>query len=89
MQRQLAGVFVLTSCALAAVVARTLPSGVDLLVAHEQIDRPFKWDSDLEARVQALTAAEINAAFRKRIDPGSLSIVKAGDFKPAGAYTDR
>ena len=58
-----------------------------LLVAHEQLDRPFKWDSDLEARIQALTVAEINAAFRKHIDPGGLSIVKSGDFKTAGAYT--
>ncbi len=58
-----------------------------LLLAHEQLDRPFKWDADLEARIQALTVAEINAAFRKHIDPASLSIVKAGDFKTAGAYT--
>jgi zinc protease len=58
-----------------------------LLVAHEQLDRPFKWDSDLEARIQALTVAEINAAFRKHIDPGGVSIVKSGDFKTAGAYT--
>jgi zinc protease len=60
-----------------------------LLVAHEQIGRPFKWDADLEARIQALTAADVTAAFRKHIDPGALSIVKAGDFKPAGAYTNR
>ena len=58
-----------------------------LLVSHEQIDRPFKWDADLEARIQALTAAEINAAFRKHIDPNALSIVKAGDFKTTGAYS--
>jgi hypothetical protein len=29
---------------------------------------------------------QINAAFRKHIDPNALSIVKAGDFKTAGAY---
>ena len=33
-----------------------------------------------------LTAADVNAAFRKHIDPGALSIVKAGDFNTAGAY---
>jgi zinc protease len=60
---------------------------LNLLVAHEQLDRPFKWDADLEARIQALTVAEINAAFRKHIDPAALSVVKAGDFKTAGAYT--
>ena len=57
-----------------------------LMVSHEQLDRPFKWDSDLESRIQALTAEQINAAFRKHIDPNSVSIVKAGDFKTAGAY---
>ncbi len=57
-----------------------------LMVSHEQIGRPFKWDADLEARIQALTVEQINAAFRKHIDPGGLSIVKAGDFKTAGAY---
>ncbi|HEU4935686.1 MAG TPA: pitrilysin family protein [Vicinamibacterales bacterium] len=57
-----------------------------LMVSHEQLDRPFKWDSDLESRIQALTAEQINAAFRKHIDPNGVSIVKAGDFKTAGAY---
>lgn len=57
-----------------------------LMVSHEQLDRPFKWDSDLEAKIQALTLEQINAAFRKHIDPNALSIVKAGDFKTAGAY---
>jgi len=57
-----------------------------LMVSHEQLKRPFKWDSDLESRIQALTAEQINAAFRKHIDPNSVSIVKAGDFKTAGAY---
>jgi predicted Zn-dependent peptidase len=33
-----------------------------------------------------LTVEQINAAFRKHIDPAALSIVKAGDFKTAGAY---
>ena len=56
------------------------------MVSHEQIDRPFKWDADLEAKIQALTVEQINAAFRKHIDPNALSIVKAGDFKTAGAY---
>jgi zinc protease len=57
-----------------------------LVMSHEQLDRPFKWDSDLEARIQSLTVEQVNAAFRKHIDPAALSIVKAGDFKTAGAY---
>jgi zinc protease len=57
-----------------------------LMASHEQLDRPFKWVADLEARIQALTVDEINAAFRKHIDPKGVSIVKAGDFQTAGAY---
>ena len=57
-----------------------------LMVSHEQLGRPFTWDSDLEARIQSLTVEQINAAFRKHIDPNSVSIVKAGDFNTAGAY---
>jgi zinc protease len=57
-----------------------------LMVSHEQLDRSYKWDSDLESKIQALTIDQINAAFRKHIDPSALSIVKAGDFSTAGAY---
>jgi zinc protease len=57
-----------------------------LMASHEQIDRPLKWDADLESRIQGLTVEEINAAFRRHIDPNGVSIVKAGDFKTAGAY---
>jgi zinc protease len=57
-----------------------------LLVSHEQLDRPFTWDADLERRIDALTADQVNAAFRKHIDPNGVSIVKAGDFKAAGVF---
>ena len=59
---------------------------LNLMVSHEELDRPFKWDADLEAKIQALTADQVNAAFRKHIDPNGVSIVKAGDFKAAGVY---
>ena len=59
---------------------------LSLVASHEQLDRPFKWDADLEAKIQALTAEQINAAFRKHIDPNGVSIVKAGDFEAAGVY---
>ena len=59
---------------------------LNLMVSHEQLNRPLKWDADLEARIQSLTADQVNAAFRKHIDPKSVSIVKAGDFKAAGVY---
>ena len=41
---------------------------------------------DLEAKIQALTLDQVNAAFRKHIDASQISIVKAGDFKAAGVY---
>jgi zinc protease len=59
---------------------------VALMVSHEQIDRPLQWDADLEKKIAALTADQVNAAFRRHIDPAALSIVKAGDFKAAGVY---
>src|SRR5205814_4303377 len=43
-----------------------------LMVSHEQVDRPFKWDADLELRIQALTVEEINAAFHRHIDPNGV-----------------
>ncbi|MBZ5617827.1 MAG: insulinase family protein [Acidobacteriia bacterium] len=57
-----------------------------LLASHEQLGRTMKWDEQLEQKIQALTAEQISAAFRKHIDAAALSIVKAGDFRAAGVY---
>jgi zinc protease len=57
-----------------------------VLAQHEQDGRTMKWDQQLEAKIQSLTPEQINAAFRKHIDPEAVSIVKAGDFKAAGVY---
>jgi hypothetical protein len=54
---------------------------LNLMVSHEQLGRPLKWDADLEAKIQALTVDQVNAAFRKHIDPSGVSIVKAGTSK--------
>ena len=71
------------------LVSRTTDAAlVGLLAAHEQQSRTMKWDEQLEQKIQALTPAEINAAFHKHIDPAALSIVKAGDFKAAGVYKE-
>jgi zinc protease len=59
---------------------------LNLLALHEQLNRPYTWDADLEAKIDRLTVDEINAAFRKHIDPKALSIVKAGDFRAAGVF---
>jgi zinc protease len=57
-----------------------------LLTQHEQLGRSMQWDADLEAKLRALTPAQITEAFRKHIDPAQVSIVKAGDFKAAKVY---
>jgi zinc protease len=56
------------------------------LISHEQLDRPLKWDSDVEMKIASLTPEEINAAFRKHIDPAGMTIVKAGDFAAAKVF---
>ena len=55
-----------------AALARTILS---------HFDRTMKWDEQLDAKIEALTPEQINAAFRRHIDPDELCIVKAGDFK--------
>jgi zinc protease len=55
------------------------------LGAREFWGRTMKWDEALEAKVSALTAQEVSEAFRRHIDPASLTVVKAGDFKKAAA----
>lgn len=55
------------------------------------LKRTLAWDEDFEKKVQALTPAQIKAAFNKYIDYNKMVIVKAGEFSksqknaPAGA----
>ena len=56
------------------------------IISRDQIGRTLKWDEQLEAKIQALTVEQINAAFRKHLDPAALTIVKAGDFKKVAVY---
>ena len=37
------------------------------IAVRERAGRTLRWDQQIEARIQALTAEEITAAFRKRI----------------------
>jgi zinc protease len=48
-------------------------------------DRTFAFDADFERKVEALTLADVNAAFRKYVDPAKLTYVKAGDFAKKAA----
>ena len=59
---------------------------VGLIASHEQLGRTMLYDEQQEARIQALTLEQINAAFRKYMDPAGVTIVKAGDFKKAAVY---
>ncbi|HJY75404.1 MAG TPA: pitrilysin family protein [Burkholderiales bacterium] len=43
--------------------------------------RTFAWDVDFEAKIAALTPAQVDAALRRHFDPAKLSLVTAGDFK--------
>jgi zinc protease len=68
-------------------VARTEDSQIaNTLMSRERWDRILQWDAKLEAAVAALTPEQLNAAFKRHVDPAAISIVKGGDFKKAGAY---
>ncbi len=49
-------------------------------------DRTYEWSRQFEGKLMAVTLLQLNAAFRKAIDPVKLSVVMAGDqdkVKPA------
>jgi len=50
------------------------------IVARRFAGRTLAYDEMLEARLQALTPAQVNAAVRKYVDPSKILIVRAGDF---------
>jgi zinc protease len=71
--------------------ARTMGRAQDqpllrLIVTREDADRTLAWDEQMDAKLDALTADQVNAAFRRHVDASTLSIVKAGDFKTADVY---
>jgi len=63
-------------------LARTQDRGLAArITSYLFLGRTFAWDADLEAKITALTPAQVNAALAKYIDPAKLSLVAAGDFK--------
>lgn len=44
------------------------------------------WDEKRDAAISALTPEQVNAAFKRHVEPLAVSIVKGGDFKKAGVY---
>ena len=53
------------------------------------LGRTTKFDGDLEARINVLTAAQVSDAFRKYVKMENLVIVRAGDFKSKGINPDK
>ncbi|MFK3738443.1 M16 family metallopeptidase [Massilia sp. TN1-12] len=51
------------------------------------LGRTFTWSAEFEKRLAAVTLPELNAAFRKAIDPAKLSVVMAGDRSKMGTAT--
>ncbi len=46
-----------------------------------RLGRTFQFTIERERRIASLTAADIQAAFKKHINPANLVIIRAGDFK--------
>ena len=71
----------------ARIIGRSTDTALlNLISSHEQLERPFAWDVNLEDKIRTMTLDQVNAAFRKHIDPNGVSIVKAGDFKAAAVF---
>jgi zinc protease len=57
-----------------------------ILRDRERWGRTLQWDAKRESAVAALTPQQVNDAFKRYVDPTSVSIIKGGDFKKAGAF---
>jgi zinc protease len=49
-------------------------------VGNLYLGRTFAWSKDFEDKIVALRQDQVNAALRKYVDPGKMTVVKAGDF---------
>jgi zinc protease len=56
-----------------------------MLAVQLYLGRNFEWDAQLDAKIQALTGEQVQAAMHRHIDPAKLTMVKAGDFAKAKA----
>jgi len=69
------------------IASRTSDAGLASLIgAREQWGRTLLWDEQLDGKLQSLTLDQVNAAFRRNVNPEALAIVKAGDFSRASVY---
>jgi zinc protease len=58
-----------------------------ILAAALFTDRTLAWEADHEAKVDALTPAQVVEGMRRQIDPAKVAVVKAGDFEGAARAT--
>jgi zinc protease len=56
------------------------PALTGILLADTHDGRTLAWDAELDARIAALTAADIRAAMRAHLDPAKMAFMKGGDF---------
>ena len=56
-----------------------------MLARNAQNGWTMAHDAGIEAKIAKLTADDVNAAIKRRLDPASISDFKAGDFKKAAA----
>ncbi len=56
-----------------------------VLRSNLSLDRTMAFPAAIDARLQALTVDEVNAAIRKHLKPETLSVYMAGDFAKAAA----
>jgi zinc protease len=49
------------------------------------LNRTWAWSKQIEDKINALTVEQVNAAFRKAIDPSKLTVVIAGDHTKMAA----
>jgi zinc protease len=59
---------------------------LNIITLRAEADRTLDWDTQMDAKLAALTLAQVNAAFRKYVTTSNVSVVQAGDFKKAGVY---
>jgi zinc protease len=69
-----------------AVLARSEDSSLArTLTRNAQNGWTMAHDGEIESKISKLTADDVNAALKRRIDPASISDFKAGDFKKVAA----
>ncbi|MES2127990.1 MAG: pitrilysin family protein [Pseudomonadota bacterium] len=54
------------------------------LARYLTIERTMAYDKELEAKVAALTVAQVNEALRQYLKPANVSVISAGDFARGG-----